>query len=103
MVTNTSLCSTIVDSRPTPFFIFLLIVNNIDISIYANDRAFITEDKIENVTILSDWFKSNRLKRNPDNWPVLVIIHKYLDIKTGNYAIGSSKYKKLFGVKIISI
>ena len=52
---------------PLLFFIFLLILNNIDISIYANDRAFITEDKIENVTILSDWFKSNRLKRNPDN------------------------------------
>lgn len=52
---------------PLLFFIFLLILNNIDISIYANDRAFITEDKIENVIVFSDWFKSNRLKRNPDN------------------------------------
>ena len=84
-------------------------VKEIDIASYAGDNTpFIVEENIKNVTtsieeIFStsfDWAKTDRFLKNPDQCHALVSTNKPLDIKSGDYAIGSSECKKLLCVKI---
>ena len=77
--------------------------------IYAGDSTpFTVEDNIQNLIAsleeasktLPDWFKNNRLKRNPDKCHALVSTKKHLNIKIGDYTIDKSECEKLLGVKI---
>ena len=68
---------------------------------------FIVEVNIENLiasleeasNALFEWFKSNRLKSNPDNFHTLVSTNKHYDIKIGDSSMDNNESGKLLGVK----
>ena len=50
---------------------------------------------------LSQWFKDNRMKTNPDKYHFLINnTEESFQIKIGNETVSNSKYEKLLGVKI---
>ena len=57
--------------------------------------------KLENAAeTLLKWFKDNRMKANPDKYPLLINNTKEsFEIKIGNETNSDSKYEKLLGVK----
>ena len=57
--------------------------------------------KLENAAeTLLKWFKDNRMKANPDKYPLLINnTRESFQIKIGNEANSDSKYEKFLGVK----
>ena len=50
---------------------------------------------------LSQWFKDNRMKANPDKYHLLInSTKKSFQIKIDNETVSNSKYEKLLGVKV---
>ena len=50
---------------------------------------------------LSQWFKDNRMKANPDKYHLLInSTKKSFQIKIDNETVSNSKYEKLLEVKV---
>ena len=84
------------------------IVENIDISSYADDNTpDISANNINEVIlslekatdILFKWFSDNVMKSNADKCHLLVSTNNAINIKIGNIDINNSTCEKLLGVK----
>ena len=99
---------------PLLFSVFLcdlfLFLQDISVANYADDNTpYCTGLKILDVVIrlenatekLSQWFKDNRMKANPDKYHLLINnTNESLQIKIGNKTVSNSKYEKLLGVQV---
>ena len=98
---------------PLLFNIFLcdllLIMENIDISSYADDNVpYNTGNSIEEVIqklenpakTLFQWFRDNRMKANPDKCHFLCSSNREVSLTIANQIIKNSKFEKLLGIKL---